>query len=141
MVTINKTKTYIIFASKTSTDVYEVVYPNIETIFPSRVPPTFCGDAYDPPAFIGPITINMEVEESPKKIEFDDVLLSRLARYNLEQGNKTLLSEIAFHENRLADLKNKIGHLSEALDRAKIIAKGLVDGKTYIDEDDESDDD
>jgi hypothetical protein len=66
-----------------------------------------------------------------KEIEFDNATLERLARYNMEQKNKTLLSEITYHENQLADIKAKTEQLKRTLDRIKDIAVDLIGGAEY----------
>ena len=76
-------------------------------------------------------TIELLVKNDLTKIKFDKKTESQLARYNLEQENRTLVSEIEFHRNKLFDIKKEFERFNKVLDEIKRIGKDMIDGHEY----------
>ena len=121
-------KSYIIFINDSCTKAYRITSSDVSA-------ESLC----ESPRDINGLThfehfgneIKFEVIADPQEIEFDNATLSQLARYNMEQKNKTLVSEIAYHENRLADLKAEIEQFYKVLEQIKIIANDMIGGAEY----------
>lgn len=122
-------KLYFVTTDKDYTKAYEVVAHNMDV--------KSNGEMFRGPNGLAYMEdkgkeIQLLTATHPERIEFDEKTESQLARYNLEQKNKTLVSEIAFHENKLSDIKNEFEKFNKALDEIKRIGKDIIDGHEYI---------
>jgi hypothetical protein len=88
----------------------------------------------------GESNINLRVGSVPVEMELDPQMMERLAAYNLNIKNKTLVKEIEYHESKLGDLKTEIDRLSVTLDKAKGMIKDMVEGAEFERVDDWEDD-
>lgn len=80
---------------------------------------------------VGHQEINLIVGKEPVAIELDEQIMKRVAVYNLDRNNQTLVKEIEFHESKLSDLKQEVERFNKILDSVKEIAKDMVDGAEY----------
>lgn len=89
------------------------------------------------PAMMNPTTLYVTGKEL---VKLDPTTMKRIARYNLEEENATLLKEIEERKKVIADLEQKEDVLRDRFRKAIAIFKEIMENGYYDDGEEENED-